>query len=74
MFAGGRYALSMSKTQTPANPVVRTTPVRTFPGWVVETHADGQMWVANTRGHGLCAVDDWDGAIYFIRHDQPKVG
>lgn len=65
--------LAMHQTDEPTNPVVRTTALRAYPGWIVREHADGAFVAAQMNGVGLSPVErSFADAVHFVRHGEPK--
>lgn len=59
----------MPATTTPTNPVVRTTPLRAYPGWVVRQYADGTFDSCQVSG-GIALSPGYDTfaeAVAFAR-------
>lgn len=59
-------------TTTPApNPVVRTTPLRAYPGWVIREYADGTYDGADLNGPGLTTIASrWHQALGYVRQQH----
>lgn len=49
------------------NPVVKTTALRAYPGWVVREYADGTYSSSDERGVAWAAVDTFAMAVAFAR-------
>lgn len=76
--SAGSYIAELERAETfvreyGTNPVVKTTALRAYPGWVIRQYADGMY--AATNGRALSPTErTFQDALFFVKHDRPPIG
>lgn len=59
-----------------AKPVVKSTPLRAYPGWEIRHNVtDAMYWAVDTRGVAIGPGEaSFADALFFVRNGRPPVG